>query len=251
MDVARERGWEGLIAKHVDSLYKSGKRTPDWRKIKITQEQEFVVGGFTDPQGVRKGLGALLVGYFENDDLVYAGKLGTGFDTKLLLELRARLDALEIPQPPFTKAVGLPRLRAHFVVERHERRNPGMMLPVERHVAALVGRAGGRGCGGDRPAAQMNHLERGVTHSNGVAVLHCDVRRHWQSRCVERMRDRDRPGRGDHRRQGLPVIGVLMRRHHTGNPVGADQLEQRLGGVRGVDEQLRPGAATEIGRAHV
>jgi bifunctional non-homologous end joining protein LigD len=73
------------------------------------------VGGFTDSQGVRKGLGALLVGYFDNDDLVYAGKLGTGFDTKLLLELRARLDALEIPQPPFTKAVGLPRLRAHWV----------------------------------------------------------------------------------------------------------------------------------------
>jgi bifunctional non-homologous end joining protein LigD len=56
-----------------------------------------------------------LVGYFDNDDLVYAGKLGTGFNTKLLLELRARLGALEVPQPPFTKAVGLPRLRAHWV----------------------------------------------------------------------------------------------------------------------------------------
>jgi ATP-dependent DNA ligase len=60
-------------------------------------------------------LGALLVGYFEGDDLVYAGKLGTGFDTKLLLELRTRLDALEISKPPFAKAVGLPRLRAHWV----------------------------------------------------------------------------------------------------------------------------------------
>jgi bifunctional non-homologous end joining protein LigD len=83
--------------------------------MKCEASQEFVVGGFTDPQGERKGLGALLVGYFENDDLVYAGKLGTGFDTKLLLELRAQLDPMEIPQPPFTKAVGLPRLRAHWV----------------------------------------------------------------------------------------------------------------------------------------
>ena len=73
------------------------------------------MGGFTDPQGKRVGLGALLVGYFEGDDFVFAGKIGTGFDTKLLLELRARLDQLEIPKSPFTKAVGLPRLRAHWV----------------------------------------------------------------------------------------------------------------------------------------
>src|SRR5262245_4850274 len=83
--------------------------------MKCEFSQEFVVGGFTDPQGTRKGLGALLVGYFENDDLVFAGKLGTGFDTKLLLELRAKLDALEIPKSPFTRAIGLPRLRAHWV----------------------------------------------------------------------------------------------------------------------------------------
>jgi bifunctional non-homologous end joining protein LigD len=82
--------------------------------MKCELVQDFVVGGFTDPQGGRVGLGALLVGYFDGDDLVFAGKVGTGFDTKLLLDLRARLDALEIPQPPFTKAIGLPRLRAHW-----------------------------------------------------------------------------------------------------------------------------------------
>ncbi|HEY6340183.1 MAG TPA: hypothetical protein VIY49_01715 [Bryobacteraceae bacterium] len=60
-------------------------------------------------------MGALLVGYFENEDFVYAGKLGTGFDAKLLLKLRTQLDALEITESPFTKAVGLPRLRAHWV----------------------------------------------------------------------------------------------------------------------------------------
>jgi bifunctional non-homologous end joining protein LigD len=74
-----------------------------------------VVGGFTDPHGKRVGLGALLVGYHDGDDLVFAGKIGTGFDTRLLLELRARLDALEIDRSPFTRAIGLPRVRAHWV----------------------------------------------------------------------------------------------------------------------------------------
>ncbi len=83
--------------------------------MKCEASQELVVGGFTDPQGGRVGLGALLVGYFEGEDFIFAGKVGTGFDTKLLLDLRARLDALEIPETPFTKAKGLPRLRAHWV----------------------------------------------------------------------------------------------------------------------------------------
>jgi bifunctional non-homologous end joining protein LigD len=83
--------------------------------MKCEASQELVVGGFTDPQGTRVGLGALLVGYFERDDFVFAGKIGTGFNTKLLLDLRARLDPLEISSSPFTRAEGLPRLRTHWV----------------------------------------------------------------------------------------------------------------------------------------
>jgi len=83
--------------------------------MKCEASQELVVGGFTDPQGSRVGLGALLVGYFDHEDFVFAGKIGTGFDTKLLLSLRERLDKLEIEKPPFTKAKGLPRIRAHWV----------------------------------------------------------------------------------------------------------------------------------------
>ncbi len=83
--------------------------------MKCEASQEFVVGGFTDPQGARVGLGALLVGYFEQADLVFAGKIGTGFDTKLLLDLRTRLDTIQQPASPFTRAKGLPRLRAHWV----------------------------------------------------------------------------------------------------------------------------------------
>jgi bifunctional non-homologous end joining protein LigD len=107
-------GWEGVIAKRRDSQYEH-RRSPHWLKMKCEATQELVIGGFTDPQGKRKGLGALLVGYFEGDDFVFAGKVGTGFDTQLLLDLRERLDALEIAESPFTKATGLPRVRMHWV----------------------------------------------------------------------------------------------------------------------------------------
>lgn len=108
------RGWEGVIAKRLDSPYEH-RRSRNWLKMKCELTQELVVGGFTDPQRSRVGLGALLVGYYDGDDFVFAGKVGTGFDTNMLLALRERLDAIEVPKPPFTKAVGLPRVRAHWV----------------------------------------------------------------------------------------------------------------------------------------
>jgi bifunctional non-homologous end joining protein LigD len=111
---AQREGWEGVIAKRRGSVYES-RRSKHWLKMKCELAQEFVVGGFTDPQGKRVGLGALLVGYYEGDDFAFAGKIGTGFDTKLLLDLRAQLDQIEIPKAPFTKSKGLPRLRAHWV----------------------------------------------------------------------------------------------------------------------------------------
>ena len=83
--------------------------------MKCELTHDFVVGGFTDPQGSRVGLGALLVGHDDNGVFTFAGKIGTGFDTKLLITLRQRLDAIEIPKSPFTRATGLPRLRAHWV----------------------------------------------------------------------------------------------------------------------------------------
>jgi ATP-dependent DNA ligase len=111
---AREAQWEGVIAKRLDSPYEQ-KRSKHWLKMKVETSQDFVVGGFTDPQGKRAGLGALLVGYFDGNDFVFAGKVGTGFDTALLTELRARFDSIELEKTPFTKAIGLPRVRAHWV----------------------------------------------------------------------------------------------------------------------------------------
>ena len=113
-DRARLEGWEGVIVKRRDSPYEH-RRSKHWLKMKCEAAQDFIVGGFTDPQGGRVGLGALLVGHWEGEDFVFAGKVGTGFDTKLLRGLRDRLDAIEVPKSPFTKATGLPRLRAHWV----------------------------------------------------------------------------------------------------------------------------------------
>jgi bifunctional non-homologous end joining protein LigD len=111
---ARREGWEGVIAKRRDSPYEH-KRSKHWLKMKCELVHDFVVGGFTDPQGARVGLGALLVGYYDGDDFVFAGKVGTGFDTALLTELRARFDATKLEKTPFTKATGLPRVRANWV----------------------------------------------------------------------------------------------------------------------------------------
>jgi len=106
-------GWEGVIAKRRDSPYEH-RRSRNWLKMKCEAGQELVVGGFTDPRGTRVGIGALLVGYFEADEFVFAGKVGTGLDNQLLLDLRQRFDLLELPHPPFTKGIGLPK-HAHWV----------------------------------------------------------------------------------------------------------------------------------------
>jgi bifunctional non-homologous end joining protein LigD len=113
-EIAKREGWEGVIAKRRDSLYEQ-RRSPSWLKMKLEASQELVVGGFTEPRGKRVGLGALLVGYFAAGDFVFAGKLGTGFDSKLLSSLREQLGRLEIGETPFTRAEGLPRKDVHWV----------------------------------------------------------------------------------------------------------------------------------------
>lgn len=101
---ACERGWEGVIAKRAASRYRSS-RSRDWLKLKCVAEQEFVVGGFTDPKGGRVGFGALLVGYWEGegDDrtLRYAGSVGTGYAAATLRRLRGLLDSRERDTAPF------------------------------------------------------------------------------------------------------------------------------------------------------
>lgn len=110
------RGWEGLVAKRADSRYVP-QRSPDWLKLPCTVGQELVIGGFTDPGGRRSGFGALLVGHYRGGLLRYAGKVGTGFDTAGLHRLRAELDALARPDPPFADPPE-EEPRAHWVQPR-------------------------------------------------------------------------------------------------------------------------------------
>lgn len=100
---ARSQGWEGLIAKRTDALYRPGVRSEAWLKLKIDFEQEFVVGGFTAPRKTREGIGALLLGYFNNrGKLVYVGHTGGGFTRSGLKDMRHRLDRLVRKTSPFT-----------------------------------------------------------------------------------------------------------------------------------------------------
>jgi bifunctional non-homologous end joining protein LigD len=110
---ACRRGWEGLIAKRVDSPYVA-RRSKDWLKVKCGREQELVIGGYTEPRGTRTGFGALLLGVYDGDRLVYAGKVGTGFDRATLGELMARMALLQRSTSPFA-AGDPPRLRTTWI----------------------------------------------------------------------------------------------------------------------------------------
>ena len=117
-------GWEGLIAKHVASRYQSGRRTPDWRKLKIVHEQEFVVVGWTEPRHTRAYFGALLLGVYADDgSLVEVGHVGTGFNTRELARLMTRLRRLETSECPF-------RVRPRTHERRHWAR-PDLVAPVK------------------------------------------------------------------------------------------------------------------------
>ena len=105
---ACRKGLEGIMAKRADGPYRA-TRSSDWRKLKCHAEQELVIGGYTAPQGSRTDFGALLVGYFEDGELSYAGKVGTGFDQHTLSDLGKRLRELERDDPPFARVHPIPR----------------------------------------------------------------------------------------------------------------------------------------------
>ena len=102
-EAALASGFEGVMAKRKDSKYEAGRRSAAWLKIKSTHSAEFVVGGYTKGKGSRGPLGALLVGYWSGGMLHYAGHVGSGFDGKLLGQIKARLDALRADARPFAE----------------------------------------------------------------------------------------------------------------------------------------------------
>ncbi|MCR6657120.1 MAG: non-homologous end-joining DNA ligase [Opitutus sp.] len=98
---ARKLGLEGIVAKAAGSHYEIGRRSGAWLKCRLSRDQEFVIGGFSPPGGSRKYFGSILVGYYEGKRLIYAGKVGTGFDHKLLRSLHAKFTTLETADCPF------------------------------------------------------------------------------------------------------------------------------------------------------
>ncbi|MFO7928307.1 MAG: non-homologous end-joining DNA ligase [Candidatus Humimicrobiaceae bacterium] len=111
---ACKKGWEGIIAKDGNSNYVYS-RSKKWLKFKCIKQQEFVIGGYTDPKGSRTGFGALLLGYYKDKDLKYAGEVGTGFDHSTLEFLKPKLKKLEIDEPPFSETENIENKGVHWV----------------------------------------------------------------------------------------------------------------------------------------
>jgi bifunctional non-homologous end joining protein LigD len=108
LEQARSFGLEGLIGKQADSRYESGRRTGAWIKLKLVSGQEFVIGGYTPPAGGRKYFGAIIVGYYADNSLHFAAKVGSGFSEKTLKELYHQFESLARKDCPF---VDLPEKR--------------------------------------------------------------------------------------------------------------------------------------------
>lgn len=109
--------WEGLIAKKADSLYTFG-RSSNWLKFKCTNQQEFIIGGYTEPAAGRVGFGSLLLGYYEDGRLRYAGKVGTGFTDTALKELQNKMNNIEIEKPAFSNPKEVKSAGVHWIQPR-------------------------------------------------------------------------------------------------------------------------------------
>jgi bifunctional non-homologous end joining protein LigD len=108
--LAAKQGVEGIIAKNSYSKYSTGVRGDDWLKIKLTHQQEVVIGGYTEPKGTRDHFGALMLGVYEKKKLKYAGLVGTGFDSHKLKDLKTKLDAIKTAESPFVGQPDVPNV---------------------------------------------------------------------------------------------------------------------------------------------
>ena len=162
-------GLEGMVSKRTGTRYRAGVRGPEWQKAKCSEEQEFVIGGFTDPAGTRVGFGALLLGVHEAGRLRYVGKVGTGFSDQLLRSLGERLRGLETDTPPFDSDIARAPKRCHWA-------KPQLVAQV---AFAEWTKEGGlrhpsfKGLREDKLAAEVTE-EKSVAASEAVTLTHPD-----------------------------------------------------------------------------
>lgn len=166
---AQREGWEGFILKRMDSTYVPGSRSPFWRKVKLEREQEFVIGGYTLPEGAgRSDFGALLVGYYDDDGaLQYAGKVGTGYTRAVLRELGRQFARLTQDKCPF---VEVPRAQQRSVWLK-----PKLVAQVRYNEMTEGGRLRQPvylGLRDDKRARDVG-LEAGTSHAALVRTLEC------------------------------------------------------------------------------
>jgi bifunctional non-homologous end joining protein LigD len=226
-------GLEGVIAKRLDSTYVS-RRSTAWIKLKCSQRQEFVIGGYTDPQGSRVGIGALLLGVHDKSRVLqYAGKVGTGFDDRTLGSLKARLDKLTTAKSPFSKAAAIEG-RPHWVkpqlvaeVSFGEWTRAGIIrhsvfhgLRADKPAGAIVR---------ERPAAKKKVAKRGgAAAANESHALNPSLRVTHPERVID-------PSTGITKIELVRyygLVGDLMMAHLKGRPVSLVRAP------RGVDGQL-------------
>jgi bifunctional non-homologous end joining protein LigD len=195
---ASRLGVEGILSKRRDSPYKAG-RSKAWLKVKCLKRQEFVIGGWTDPEGARVGIGSLLLGVHEGDDLVFAGKVGTGFSDRLLAELRKKLSALEQKASPFRQARIPGVTRAHWV-------RPALVGEVAFTEWTHDGRLRHPSFQGLRADKDPKDIVRETPrHTEEVAAGEPPPRARAPKRGAARTAKATRPARNPSRRPGAPI----------------------------------------------
>jgi bifunctional non-homologous end joining protein LigD len=266
VDAACKLGLEGVIGKRRDSRYVS-RRSPDWIKLKCGHRQEFVIGGYTDPQGSRTGIGSLLLGTYDKDGVLqYAGNVGTGFNEATLRDLKAKLSALATDQSPFPpKAVAG---RKHHWVK------PKLIAEVsfaEWTSTGSVRHAVFQGLREDKPAKAIRretakHVEDVVETQTEPAAPAGKLPATLKVTHGERVIDPQSGATKLELVRYYALVGALMMEHLKGRPVslvrapagvGGELFFQKhadvrkLPGVKQMDQALDPGHPTmlEIGSA--